>query len=45
VRIIWCIEDPLTIEELVAYLDKPGALTEIYRLPPCRVPLQVNLFD
>jgi hypothetical protein len=30
VRIIACIEDPLAIEEIVAYLDKTGALTEVY---------------
>jgi hypothetical protein len=45
VRIIACIEDPLAIEEIVAYLDKTGALTEVYRLPPCRAKLQVDLFD
>jgi len=45
VPIIACVEDPLTIEEIVAYLEKTGALTEVYRLPPYRVPLQVDLHD
>ena len=54
VRIIACIEDPLVIpkhfvgqalEKILAHVDAKAVEPETPRLPPCRAPPQVNLFD
>ena len=45
IRIIACIEDPVVIEKILTDLDKKNTSAEAPRLPPCRAPPQVGLFD
>jgi hypothetical protein len=37
-RIIACIEDPLVIEKILAYLDAKAAAVQAARPPPSRAP-------
>jgi hypothetical protein len=45
VRIIACIEDPVTIEKILAHLDVKAPESEGTRRPPCRAPPPRGLFD
>jgi hypothetical protein len=43
--IIACIEGPVIIEKILAYLDAKVAEPEATRRPPSRAPPQRGLFD
>jgi hypothetical protein len=44
-RIVACIEDPDVIERILRHLDAKASESPESRLPPCRAPPQLGLFD